>query len=359
MLHFENKGGMRIVFLADAVSTQSAGIHYYGKQLINNITSSYPSYKYFVVSTKALNFSNTEDVVVSNDGDSTLKLRLRQIIKLPQVVNKLKPNIVIELAHFGPFRLDHGIQRVTVVHDLTPITHPQFHGLASNLSHRMLLRRILNKASHIICNSITTGEAVVSTYPETDGKIHTVYPGLERITLEQAVRENYFLSIGTIEPRKNYTKLLSAFDNYREAGGTANLKIIGSRGWGIKEFETGLNAMKHRSEVDVYHDITREELFNLLSKAKGYVSCSHYEGFGLPVLEAMSQGIPLVLSDIEVYREIANDVALFFDKENEEQFCNQLLTIEKDLDNYAQKSLEKYKAFEAMKLELPFLEQPS
>lgn len=350
---------MRIVFLADAISTQTAGIHYYGKQLIQNITSTYPAHTYLVISTQALNLDNTEDVVVSNKGDSSISLRLRQIIKLPQIVDKLNPDIVIELAHFGPFRLRPSIKRVTVVHDLTPITHPQFHGLSSNLSHKILLGGILSKAAHIICNSNTTKQAILANYPNTNGKINVVYPRLDIVSNQKQEKENYFLSIGTIEPRKNYPILLAGFDSYCEQGGTSRMKIIGSQGWGMREFQRSFNQMKHISKVDIHHEVGRDGLFDYLAKSKAYVSCSHYEGFGLPVLEAMSQSVPLVLSDIEVYREIADDVALFFDKDDKIALSHQLQSIENYLDSFSKKSFEKYETFEAMKLSLPFLDESS
>lgn len=346
---------MKVVFLADSISTQNAGIHYYGMQLVENIVKSYPENTYQIISTKQLNITGVDDVVVPMESESNISLRIRQLLKLPKIVNKLNPDIAIELAHFGPFRLNKNITRATVIHDLTPITHPQFHGFLSTLSHKVLLPKIISKAKHIICNSATTKNAVQKKYKVSSSKLFVAYPKPEAVQFLGLDREDFFVTIGTIEPRKNYVKLIKAFNIYKSKGGVNKLVIIGSKGWKMPEVQEILEDNEYKDAIKILHDIDREEIFKYLAKAKAFVSASHYEGFGLPVLEAMSQQTPLLLSDIEAYHEIADGVAIFFDQNNLEDISEAMFNVEKNAASN-QALQQRYLQFKSAQLNLPFLE---
>lgn len=358
---------MKIVILADSISTQRAGIHYYGRQLIKQLTERYPQHEYIAISSEKQSFIPFEQIVVPIKSAIPQHLRLRQLFTIPRIVNKLNPDIAIELAHFGPFKLKKSIQRITVIHDLTPITHPMFHGKMSNLMHRRFLPDIFKNADHIIANSNSTRDEINRLYDYPTERIHVVYPILHKTytdnqvdELETIITENtkYFLSVGTVEPRKDYLTLIRAFDKIADLDPNLNLVIAGQSGWKNNAFFSTLNALEHKNRIHITGYINRRTLQSLYENAEVFVNCSIAEGFGLPVLEAMHFGLPLILSDIPTSREVASEAGLFFpvgDVSSLAKLLKMWKTDDSTLQQRKKVSLNRYEVFSTPTWDLTFL----
>lgn len=135
-------------------------------------------------------------------------------------------------------------------------------------------------------------------------------------------RERYVLHVGTLEPRKNVETLLEAWQSMRAAGGELpRLVLCGQAGWKSDSLVRRIETARQEGwlEWEGYRDDT--ELEELYRGASAVVSASVYEGLGLPLLEAMAAGVPLAVSDIEVYREVAGDAALFVDPRDAEAWA--------------------------------------
>lgn len=312
---------MRIVFLADSISTQRAGIHYYGRQLIKQVRETYPNHDYSAIVSERLPYLDVEQIIVPISSAIPQHLRLRQMITIPRIINKMNPDMAIELAHFGPFKLKSSIKRVTVIHDLTPITFPQFHGSVSTIMHKRLMPGVINNAASIITNSAHTKAEVNRLYNMDYENIHVLYPKLHKTYHDDQVDEydniihnnnNYILSVGTIEPRKDLSTLIRAFDKIAAKFPSYQLVIAGQSGWKNQTFFETLQTLPSKDRITITGYINRRTLQSLYEHASLYANASIAEGFGLPVLEAMSFGVPLVLSDIPTSIEIAGPVATFF-----------------------------------------------
>src|SRR3989338_2373996 len=139
---------------------------------------------------------------------------------------------------------------------------------------------------------------------------------------------NFILSVGTIEPRKNYETLLEAFDMLLSRSpiltkeGTKgkfdimNLVIVGAEGWKYDRIYRFWNRMKHKSQVRFLFNVTREDLPYIYSAARLFVYPSFYEGFGFPPLEAAACGTPVIVSHSSSLPEIMGDAALYIDPFN-------------------------------------------
>ena len=202
---------LKVVFLADCLITQKAGIHYYTKQFIKRTIAAYPSHDYYMVVPEHYQHIDIQQVIIPIKSNIPFHLRLRNIWHIPNQLNKLNVDVAIEMAHFGPFRLSKKTKRVTIIHDLTPLIHPQWHDKISTYVHMIFLKRILRNANHIIANSQFTSKAITKYLPSVQKKVSVSYPSLCTIEINHKESDNndvYFLSVGTIEPRKNYSALI-------------------------------------------------------------------------------------------------------------------------------------------------------
>lgn len=215
-----------------------------------------------------------------------------------------------------------GVKPVYLVHDLIPITHPQFCRAGEAQKHRARMRHALQSASGIIYNSSATRNAM-EQFAQQQGL--PVPQGLvawlgadEQVppAVLPAPRRPYFVMIGTIEARKNHQMVLQLWkDLVAQLGEPApELVLVGQRGWEADAAFALLDGdaalADHVREMGRCDDAT---MFALLDGARALLMPSFIEGFGIPVIEALQRGTPVIASDLPVFREISGDIPLFLD----------------------------------------------
>jgi alpha-1,2-rhamnosyltransferase len=138
--------------------------------------------------------------------------------------------------------------------------------------------------------------------------------------------EHVFIVVGSIEPRKNHSYILDAFDLYWRAGGTGRLAIIGRVGWKTEDLVARVTGHPlYGKRLFLLRDVDDTELGHAYSEASALVIASIAEGFGLPIVEAFQRGLPVLCSDIAVFREIAEGRAIFFDLTSPQYLADALL----------------------------------
>lgn len=222
------------------------------------------------------------------------------------------PGILTELR-------DRDIERVVFLHDLIPITHPEFCRPGDRDKHRQRVINTLTTASRIIVNSQYTARelaAFAAAEGITPPPIHAVHLGLEPTFLTPLTATTprpYFVHIGTIEARKNLAFLLTLWRRLQERMGDAapQLVLVGRYGW---ENEAVLDHLQRSPPLSgLVHqaaDLPDSALATLLASARALVAPSSVEGFDLPAVEASALGVPLIASDIPVHRELVPDAQL-------------------------------------------------
>ena len=327
---------MKVVILADSIATQQTGIHRYGTQLVKHLARQRERLKLTLVTPRYLPDFMVPQLVVPIQSFIPLHLRLRQLFLLGKKVMRLKPDVVIELAHFGPFGLPASVAKVTVVHDVTPITFPQYHDLPSVLFHRYLFPRVLGKSDMIITNSMTTRNDLVEILSVKETKISVFYPSLPDVddtpeTIINPRQRPYFLTVGTIEPRKNHDSIIHAFEIFSQSFPNYDLVIVGKKGWKTRRFQDSVAKSPVQDKIIQTDFVSSRQLQGLYRSAVAFVFASHYEGLGLPVLEAMQAGVPLILSRIGSSTEVVKeDQALWFAPGNPEELAGHLDRLVKD-----------------------------
>jgi len=212
---------------------------------------------------------------------------------------------------------------VTTLYDAIPFAHPEWGNPRLRGVKNWLLRTAAANAARVIAISAAAVDELVEHYRVERARVRVVHLGVaahwfdtpsERAQ-EQAGRldlaPGYFLFVGTLQPRKNVAALLEAYDRLPAAVQAAHqLVIVGRYGWGVPEVRDALRARRAGKRVVWLDYVDREVLHAVYRNAGAFVFPSLAEGFGLPVLEALASGLPVVASDLPVVREVAGDHAL-------------------------------------------------
>jgi len=326
---------MKIVFLADALDTQKAGIQQYCKGLLGALDALNTNHQLYVVRPNAKHqFKNITEIEIKINQNIPLHQRWRQFTSIPKKLNKIKPCVVMELAHFGPFNLPSSIKRVTFIHDISPVVYPKWHPFSSTIAHRLLLKSILKKTSLILTNSYFSKSEIVRKYPFVENKIKVTHLGcsinLNQLTskdllAEILVRKPYFLYVGTLEPRKNILTLIKAFELYQSKHQqNINLVLAGSWGWKYKSIKAAIQQSPSKKDIICTGYISEAQKIQLIKNAKAFIYPSLYEGFGIPVIEAMRLGCPIICSNIDTLKEVAGDKAFYFNRIDALDLCNKM-----------------------------------
>ena len=202
------------------------------------------------------------------------------------------------------------------------------------------------KASKLIAVSNATKQDIISKYGVDENKISIVFNGFEDsreiINNEQAQslsiidkrisdKTPYFIFIGAVHPRKNVLNLLKAFELFKQTF-TLNyqLLIVGRNAWMNAELETYYQQMKYKNDVIWIENIERADLLQLLQNAFALCYPSWFEGFGIPVLEALQCSVPVIASDRTSIPEVAGDAALYANPEDVQDIANVMMQLYKD-----------------------------
>jgi len=349
---------MRIAIIADPLDNQRAGVHTYTRELIQALILYDHDNEYILIRQKRRDdFPEVKQVVIRSSKMPIGLASLRLFFILPIIFRKLKVDAAFEPAHFGPFGVPKRAKGITGIHDLTPILFPEMHRWHSQFLQRVFLRGILRRTDLILSNSRSTTNDLHRLYPFTKNKTSTIHLGRDEsfkpsndpgLLQHYGIQQPYFLFTGTIEPRKNLLVLLDAFRRLRDVGARSQLVLAGGRGWKSKSFFEALHDHSYKSDIKVLGFVPTEHLASLYSMARAFVYPSLYEGFGLPVLEAMSCGTPCIVSNTSSLSEVGGEAAVYFNPRDLHKLAdlmNQLLTDDAMHQDLSERSLLQSRTF--------------
>jgi glycosyltransferase involved in cell wall biosynthesis len=209
------------------------------------------------------------------------------------------------------------VRAAYLVHDLIPITHPQFCRAGEAIRHRERMRTVLTTAAGVIGNSQATLDeltAFAATEALPQPPAVAAWLGLDPFPLPRqlpAPDRPVFVALSTIEARKNHLMLLQIWSRLIDRMGNLapRLLIIGQRGWEAdKVFELLDHDEKLRGHVIELNRCSDQELAAHLASARALLFPSLAEGYGLPLIEALALGTPVIASNLPVFREIGGDI---------------------------------------------------
>lgn len=333
---------MRVAFLADALDRQYAGVHIYLFELLKALSRLPTKNEYLIVRAEASDdFAGLEELVVPYRPMPGYKA-YRLFWELPRLLQKGGVDAVVEPGHFGPFNLPTRIKRITVIHDLTPLLFPQYHVFHSQLLQRCFLPGILRRADHVLTNSAHTQADLVKFFPKTQEKSSSILLGKDegyrpvkdpQVAKKYGISQPFILHVGTLEPRKNLVTLIKAFNEFKHKTNCRHqLVLLGKTGWKSQGIFKAIEASSYRESILLPGYVEKVDLPLLYGAAEFFVYPSYYEGFGLPILEAMSCGLPVITSNVSSLPEVGGEAALYFDPYDVDQLACLLRKLATDVE---------------------------
>ncbi len=212
---------------------------------------------------------------------------------------------------------------VFTLHDTAYLLFPNYHLLQNRLYLSVMMPRFLARADAVICVSENTRRDAMRFYQLNPDKVHVIPEGVEPhfqpdLSLEQraAVRtkyrlpERFILYVGTIEPRKNLTTLLEAYADLHFQYPDVGLVVAGGKGWLYESFFERLRGLGLENVVTLTGYVPEADLPALINCAEVFAYPSVFEGFGLPPLEAMACGVPVICSNASSLPEVVGEAGL-------------------------------------------------
>lgn len=238
---------------------------------------------------------------------------------------------------------------IVVIHDIVTFKFPQLHTPWVKALITIPFTRALRHARSIITVSQNTKDDILNMFPFVPKeKIHVIPLGLDNhlqeilntyspsrwdtIRTSYHIQDRYLFFVGSIEPRKNLLRILEAFTLYCKKIPHTQLIISGKKGWGYTEFLKYLQTLPQQvqDQIIVTGVITEEEKAYLFKHAEMLVWPSLYEGFGMPLLEAMQIGIPIITSNTSSLPEVVGDAALLITPTNVSELYENMIKLHED-----------------------------
>jgi alpha-1,3-rhamnosyl/mannosyltransferase len=326
---------MRIALDGQPLLAPLTGVGHYTRQLVRALAGLDEPHRYYVLTPYPLRivrrgvarlsrFREPNVALVVPGWPTTVRARLaRRLGREPELSYGIDPpcDVFHATNNVFPYRV-RAARQVLTIHDLTLLLFPEWH--PGDRLARMVpaLEPAVMRAHHIITPSRSTRDDVLKLLPVDPERISVVPEGVDPIFAPRPADEvtaglaplglrpdEYLLFIGTIEPRKNLLRLLQALE--LTASTTGPLVLAGGQGWNNAAIRTAVERLERAGRVRSLGYVPDELRPVLLTGARAFVFPSLYEGFGLPPLEAMACGTPVLTSNVSSLPEVVGDAALF------------------------------------------------
>ena len=330
ILHFTTFAAMRIaVNTRLLLSGKLEGIGWFAHETLSRMTAAHTDHEFIFIFDRQFDHKfiyspNVRAVVLPPPTRHPLLYRLWFDFMLPRKLRALDADAFISPDGFLPLKSK--VPSLAVIHDLNFEHHPEDLPKAYRNYYRNYFPRFARHATRIATVSEYSRNDISSTYGIDPSKIDVVYNGvsekfspLQAQAKDQARREYaqgdpYFICVGSLHPRKNIARLLTAFDRMVNSRDLPHrLVIVGESFWWDDRMKQAWNAVKQKDRIHFTGRLDQDSLCNVLGGAEALAFVSYFEGFGIPLAEAMRSGVPVLTSDRTSLPEIGGDAALYCD----------------------------------------------
>lgn len=258
-------------------------------------------------------------------------------------LNQYQPDLF--LSPDGYLSLKSNVKQLAVIHDLNFEHYPKDVPFLVRTYYKHFFPKFARKATRIASVSEFSKNDIAKQYQIDPSLIDVVYNGCNELykpineSIQQQTKKkfshtcDYFLFIGALQPRKNISRLLQAFDTFKSTlSSDVKLVIVGEKYYWTRDIKRTYINMKFQNDVIFTGRLETEELKNVIGSALAMTYLPYFEGFGIPILEAMNCDVPVITSNVSSMPEIAKDAALLVDPFSVESMANAMLYLYKDED---------------------------
>ncbi|MBD0331186.1 MAG: glycosyltransferase family 4 protein [Chitinophagaceae bacterium] len=334
------------------------GYGYFTKEVFKRLCQQHSEHQFYFIFDRPFNkefifAENVIPVIASPPARHPLLWKFWYDVKVPGVLKKIKADVFVSPDGFCS--LFTSVPQCLVIHDLGFLHHSEGYKKSHLLFYKRYTPKFLKKAKTIATVSEFSKSDIVHQYKIEKDRIRIVYSAAKEAfsPLEQeshsCVKEkysngkDYFICVGAIHSRKNLLNLLRALSIFKKMQ-KSNMKLllVGRLNWKNNDFIELLNTYKYRGDVVLLGYVQEEELVKLVAAAYALIYPSFFEGFGVPVLEAMLCHVPVLTSGNTSMKEIAENAALYFDPYNVNDIADKMMLIYKS-ENLRRDLIEKGK----------------
>lgn len=259
---------------------------------------------------------------------------------IPAILRNTRADLFISPDGYASLKTK--VPTICVIHDINFIYHPEYLPSLAARYFTYFIPKFAKKASRIGTVSEYSRMDISKSFGVSEERIDVYYNGANDAyrpmnpVLQQEVRniytegKPYFIFVGALSPRKNVPGLLKSFDRYCEMGGESSLVIVGDALHKTEEITECYNGMKFAKRVHFVGRLKVDELSKVMSSAISLVFIPFFEGFGIPLVEAMYCDTPVLCSNVTSLPEVVEDAALMSDPNDYESIASNMLLIETD-----------------------------
>ncbi len=309
---------MRIAFDGSTLRPGRTGVGYYTEHLLHHLAEEAVDDDLIVISNRGVDTTRPlprRVRVVAGEN------RVPRLVWMQAVAPRVLRQVHADVAHFtnGMVPLASPVPTVVTIHDMGLTMYPRFHPTRRVILNRPLVNLAARQATAIITVSQSAKEDIVGLYGLEPHRVHVVHEAaapsfrpvedagdLGRVRRRYGLADRVILYVGTIEPRKNLPKLIDGFARRRKSGDLPHqLVCVGPYGWLSRDTQARIERLGIGEAVRFTGYVPFEDLAALYSLAEMLVFPSLYEGFGLPVVEAMACGTPVITGPVSALTEVA------------------------------------------------------
>ncbi len=332
------------------------GYGYFIQETFSRIVRNHPEHSFVFIFDQPYDESfvferNVKAVITGPASKQPLLWKYWYDIKIPALLRKYKADVFVSCDGICSLRTK--LPQCLIVHDLAFLHYPSFHKKSHLSFYKKYTPKFLEKTAAIATVSSFSKNDIISQYKIDPDKIDVVFSAAKDLFKSSGDEEKsfiknkytegkeYFLYTGAIHPRKNLMNLLKAFSVFKKRQKT-NMKLVlaGRLAWKYESFTESLKSYKYRDDVVMTGYVDEVELVKITGAAYGLVYPSFFEGFGVPVLEAMKCNVPVITSANSAMQEIAKDAALYIDPESHTDIADKMMLLYKD-ENLRNQLIEK------------------
>ena len=323
------------------------GIGLFAHETLSRITKAHPEHTFLFLFDRPFDprfvyGPNVVPIVVPPPTRHPLLYRLWFGIQVPRILRTHKADLFLSPDGFLSLSVPDGTPQLSVMHDLNFEHYPDDLPAAYSRYYRSFFPRFAKKAARIVTVSVFSKQDIVKHYGVEADRIDVVHNGVSAVYVplplaeHAAVRQKltggapYLICVGSMHARKNVARLLLAFDRIAAEHETIRLVFVGEQMFHDPRMEEAWAQVKHKDRVVFTGRLGQQELRRTLGAALALVYVSYFEGFGIPVAEAMKCGVPVVCASATSLPEVAGDAALYCDPFNVDDIARAMRTIVSD-----------------------------
>jgi glycosyltransferase involved in cell wall biosynthesis len=322
------------------------GYGHYANEIFSRMVKQHPEHEFVFVfdrpyDPKYIYADNVTPLVVPPAARHPLAFFSWYNFKAPAALRSQKIDVWVQ--PFGFCSLTTKIPQVLVVHDLSFIHFPKFIPWYHRMYYQRFTKKFLRKAKRVVTVSAFTKDDIIQQYKTPPEKINVVHGAarenfkvmswFDREEMKEgfAGGTEYFLFTGGIHPRKNLMNLLKAFSLFKKwQQSNMKLLIAGRMAWDYEHVLEKLKSYRYRDDVVLLGYQPDDELARITAGAYALVYPSYFEGFGLPIIEAMQSEVPVITSNTSSMPEIGGDAALYADPSKPDEIAKHMQHIYRD-----------------------------